>query len=108
MRDAQLVEVLDEGEAILVGDRLDAAGHPRRLSCVCRGRPRPRPARSTGAVGVAAAAGSLCLGLVVVVVVVAGDRAFELADAAAEDAAQLRQPFRAEDDQGDDQDDRDL
>ena len=56
---AQLVEVLDEGEAILVGDRLDAAGHPRRpLSWSCcgrsprrRGRREPWPTPTRGRLG---------------------------------------------------------
>src|SRR4249919_231022 len=38
----------------------------------------------------------------------ATDRSTELADPFAERFAQLRQPFGAEDDQGDDQDDREL
>jgi hypothetical protein len=45
---------------------------------------------------------------VVVVVVVAADRAFELADSAADRPSELGQPFRPEYDEGDDQDDRQL
>ena len=86
--DAQLVEVLDEAEAVLMGDRPDAAGHPRapqlRLSAATSASAGsldgPRPSASE-------ALSALTLVLVVVVVVVAGDRAFELADAAAEAAA---------------------
>lgn len=36
------------------------------------------------------------------------DRAFELTDAVAEGAAKLRQPFRAENEKGDDENDSDL
>jgi hypothetical protein len=43
-----------------------------------------------------------------VVVLLAGDRLFELADALAEAVAELRQPFRPEHHQGDDEDDDDL
>src|SRR5690242_11013988 len=42
------------------------------------------------------------------IVVLAADRSFELADAAAEAAAELRQALGSEDEEGDDQDDRDL
>ena len=97
---AQLVEVLDQGEAVLVGDRPDA-GHrvaPQRRSW--------RDRLALGARSVGTRASSMRRSLVLVVV--AADRAAELADAPAQRAAELGQALRPEDDQGDDQDDRDL
>jgi hypothetical protein len=84
---AQLVEVLDGAEPVLVGDRPDAADGGLR---------------SLGPFVVGGAGGGRLLTLA------AGNRAFELADAAADAAAELREPFRAEHHQGDDEDDRDL
>jgi hypothetical protein len=51
---------------------------------------------------------ALRLGLFIVVVVLAADRAFELADPAADGLAELGKPFRPENDESDDQDDRKL
>ena len=115
---AELVEVLDEAELVFVGDRPDATRHPGRpQACFVGddlglvrfdpvGRRRFDRAWST-AFGRADRFGGVFLG-VVVVFALAGDRVFELADPFAEAVAELRQPFGAEHDQGDDQDDDDL
>jgi hypothetical protein len=49
---------------------------------------------------------SAALGRLGLIVVFAGNRSFELADPFPQRAPQLRKPFRPEDDQGDDENDR--
>src|SRR6187200_2887940 len=97
--------MLDERQLVLVGDR-----------------PHPRHGGFLGAVvsdllallGSLADGGLRCLdrlcalGLGLVVGGLATDRAAKLADPFAKRTAELRQPFRAEDNKGDDQDDREL
>ena len=106
MRRAQLVEVLDEGEPILVGDRPER-GPSGGLSCG-RGRPaRPRrPARRGGFGGSIASrrCGSSSSSSWLSPLTEPRNSRIPLPRR----AAQLRQAFRPEDDQGDDQDDREL
>ena len=60
MPGAQLVEVLDEGEPVLVGDRPDAAGHRRASAAVVgdRSRRSARPARRAAAAADSSSAAS--------------------------------------------------
>ena len=104
-RRAQLVEVLDEGELILVGDRPDAAGHRAALS---RGRGRPA-SPSAPSLGARLRWPAIAPGL---------RRASSSSSPLTEplnsrmplpsERPSSGQPFGPEDDQGDDQDDRDL
>jgi hypothetical protein len=114
---AELVQMLDQREAVFMGDRLDPAGHLRASAAVLDDG-IVGLARLVGLVGLSGLGGlagrrrglrGLDLGRrrgLVIVVVLAGERSFELADTSTDRLAELRKAFGPEDDQGDDQDDR--
>ena len=111
---AQLVEVLDEGEPVLVGDGLEP-GHSRppqlRLSATTSPSTGSAASPSPLAGGFARSSSGTLSSVsvsVVLVLVVAADRAAELADPLAQRAAQLRQALGPEHDERDDQDDQDF
>ena len=102
---AQLIQMLDDREPIVVGDRSDAPHAYRGPGARACARAR-RPGRSRRRLGLVAAASD---GLeLLVLLVLARHGVLELAHPASERLPQVRQPLGPEDHEHDDEDDDDL